>query len=331
MKKVFFIGLLLISALSARAQEFSYEANMESRAALMYNGEDLSYKTQQVQTNFYASYGEHLSMRIRTRMYNWSKGANFFDASDYFEFYYSPDENWTFAAGKGDNRFGSFEYDQRPINFYYLSEFSNNVGAFRWCASAERQAGNLGRIGVQVAQSMYATDLIGYNLYLHRFTDKWSAMWSLSAHEYEKDSYMGMVAIGDEYNFGKFKLRLDAIDRFISMDDLADWTISARATWAPTDRLQIAFEYAKDVNNTEFRDAMVAKGSDINQYQFRAEYYPFKENRNIRLHACGAIRQGQTAPDIFSSSTIPVEFSSTSAQVGISWRIIKLHNRNYLK
>ena len=87
MKKVLFIGLLLVSAISARAQEFSYEANMESRAALMYNGEDLSYNTQQVQTNFYASYGEHLSMRIRTRMYNWAKGANFFDASDYFEFY----------------------------------------------------------------------------------------------------------------------------------------------------------------------------------------------------------------------------------------------------
>ena len=77
---------------------------------------------------------EHFSYTFRHRLNKTTFNSEFFDATDWLQLEYRPDEHWSLSGGKQVVDIGGWEYDRAPIDLYFCSEFWNQIPCYQWGA-----------------------------------------------------------------------------------------------------------------------------------------------------------------------------------------------------
>jgi hypothetical protein len=113
--------------------------------------------------------------------------------------------------------------------------------------------------------------------------------------EYKKGQYINYIALGNQINIGNFSLDLDLMNR-ASMNQrnffFDDYSVIGKLQYNITDKFNCFLKAGQDknsaqkdvINQDKYYDLCVKPGVDYRFYGFGAEYYPLKNNKDLRLH-----------------------------------------------
>lgn len=288
------------------------------------------------------SFLQDFSYRIRQRI-DMTAGSS---KTDYMIVSYHPTKNWSLTAGRMCLAVGGWEYDLPPIDVYFASLFWNNFACYDIGAQVEFHTtdGNHDII-FQVTNSTFnRTDAEGgfirlpnrytYNLIWYGRMGAFSTSYSINMMEQNKGEYINYIALGNMFDFGKLDFYVDFMNRgFFNQKDflLGDFTVIGEVKYAFTDKFTAMVKGGYDRNKHGYYDTSgvwpVPQAFDMAvtpgvEYVFAAlgfEAYPYKGNKNVRLHGLFAFNElTQPTDDMMNPNSSNL---SLQAQVGVTWRI----------
>ena len=247
--------------------------------------------------------------------------SSIFDATRWLTLSYELG-NFTFTAGKDALMVGSFEYDAYELDCYYEmgSMFNYNINCWLWGASAMWTNNNeTSSFAFFVSNSPFAFEPKDNNLYAYSMAwygmwEKYESIWSVNMVEYESGNFVKMLALGNMFYLGDFELMLDCIARVSDFSDGLgkDFTVTVQPAYNFGESLRLFGRFgvektADDVpydflgeylpvedkvlaneENEYVMPAYIANDKEYIYYGAGLEYFPLKENKNIRLHAVWA-------------------------------------------
>ena len=267
--------------------------------------------------------GKHFSYSFNHSLQSsLDEGATFFDATNWLTLSYELG-NFTFTAGKDALMVGSFEYDAYELDCYYEmgSMFNYNINCWLWGVSAMwTNNAETSSFAFQAAKSPFAfvpkeDNLYAYSLaWYGTWEEKYESMWSVNLMEYKPGSFVKMLALGNTFYFGNFDLMLDYSTR---ATDFAkgfgqDYTLTMQPAYNFGESLRlfgrfgvertvddVAYDFLgeyipvedKVLANDENECVMPAYLTGNKEYIYYGacvEYFPFKEDKSVRLHAAWA-------------------------------------------
>ena len=288
------------------------------------------------------SFLQDFSYRIRQRI-DMTAGSS---KTDYMIVSYNPTKNWSLTAGRMCLAVGGWEYDLPPIDVYFASLFWNNFACYDIGAQVEFHTtdGNHDII-FQVTNSTFnRTDAEGgfirlpnrytYNLIWYGRMGAFSTSYSINMMEQNKGEYINYIALGNMFDFGKLDFYVDFMNRgFFNQKDflLGDFTVIGEVKYAFTDKFTAMVKGGYDRNKHGYYDTSgvwpVPQAFDMAvtpgvEYVFAGlgfEAYPYKGNKNVRLHGLFAFNElTQPTDDMMNPNSSNL---SLQAQVGVTWRI----------
>lgn len=247
--------------------------------------------------------------------------TNIFDATRWLTLSYDWG-NFTFTAGKDALMVGSFEYDAYELDCYYEmgSMFNYNINCWLWGASAMwTNNAETTSFAFQVANSPFAfapkeDNLFAYSLGWYGSWEQYESIWSVNMMEYEPGKFVKMLALGNMFYLGNFELMIDYITRSTDFSKGLgeDYTLTVQPAYNFGESLRLFGRFgvektADDVpydflgeylsveekvlandDNTCVIPAYLANGKEYIYYGAGLEYFPLKEDKNVRLHAVWA-------------------------------------------
>ena len=288
------------------------------------------------------SFLQDFSYRIRQRI-DMTAGSS---KTDFMILSYHAGKNFSITAGRMPLAVGGWEYDLPPIDVYFASLFWNNFACYDIGAQVEFHTtdGNHDII-FQVTNSTFnRTDAEGgfirlpnrytYNLIWYGRMGAFSTSYSINMMEQNKGEYINYIALGNMFDFGKLDFYVDFMNRgFFNQKDflLGDFTIIGEVKYAFTDKFTAMVKGGYDRNKHGYYDTSgvwpVPQAFDMAvtpgvEYVFAGlgfEAYPYKGNKNVRLHGLFAFNE-LTLPtdDMMNPNSSNL---SLQAQVGVTWRI----------
>ena len=282
------------------------------------------------------------SYRIRQRI-DMTAGSS---KTDYMIVSYNPTKNWSLTAGRMCLAVGGWEYDLPPIDVYFASLFWNNFACYDIGAQVEFHTtdGNHDII-FQVTNSTFNRDnaedkfirlpnRYAYNLIWYGRMGAFSTSYSINMMEQNKGEYINYIALGNMFDFGKLDFYVDFMNRgFFNQKDflLGDFTVIGEVKYAFTDKFTAMVKGGYDRNKHGYYDTSgvwpVPQAFDMAvtpgvEYVFAGlgfEAYPYKGNKNVRLHGLFAFNElTQPTDDMMNPNSSNL---SLQAQVGVTWRI----------
>lgn len=237
---------------------------------------------------------DSLSYSYRQRLNKPNANASFFDATDWLTLTYRFG-NWSVSAGKQVVAIGGYEYDRAPIDLYFCSEYWNNIACYQFGAScAYAPSAGKDQIMFQICESPFRRnaaavsneEMLAYNLMWYGSHGFFSTIYSLNLIEYLPGKYINYIALGNRFALGRFALELDFMNRAMSGSGflMNDYSIMGELSWRPVDRLNVFFRATYDCNKTAAGDFCVAPGTSLIRAGAGVEFYPMKNNRDLRLH-----------------------------------------------
>ena len=249
------------------------------------------------------------------------EGATFFDATNWLTLSYELG-NFTFTVGKDALMVGSFEYDAYELDCYYDmgSMFNYNINCWVWGVSAMwTNNAETSSFAFQAAKSPFAfepkkDDLYAYSLAWYGTWEKYESMWSVNLMEYESGNFVKMLALGNTFYFGNFELMLDYMTRATDFSKGLgqDYTLTMQPAYNFGESLRlfgrlgvertaddVAYDFLgeylpvedKVLANEENECVMPAYLTGDKEYIYYGaglEFFPFKEDKSLRLHAAWA-------------------------------------------
>ena len=282
------------------------------------------------------------SYRIRQRIDMTAGGSK----TDFMILSYHAGKNFSITAGRMPLAVGGWEYDLPPIDVYFASLFWNNFACYDIGAQVEFHTtdGNHDII-FQVTNSTFnRTDAEGgfirlpnrytYNLIWYGRMGAFSTSYSINMMEQNKGEYINYIALGNMFDFGKLDFYVDFMNRgFFNQKDflLGDFTVIGEVKYAFTDKFTAMVKGGYDRNKHGYYDTSgvwpVPQAFDMAvtpgvEYVFAGlgfEAYPYKGNKNVRLHGLFAFNElTQPTDDMMNPNSSNL---SLQAQVGVTWRI----------
>lgn len=264
-----------------------------------------------------------LTYSWRQRLNKMHSDTNFFDATDWLYVNYAV-KGWQFEAGKEIVAIGGWEYDRYPLDLFATSVFWNNIPCYQLGATVGYNISPSDNLSFQACQSPFFTrdnrNMYGYSL-------RWSAnhsifhpIWSVNLFEYDKGKYINYISLGNRFDFGKWRLEADVMNRAASHQGFLfkDCTVVGDLSFMPTDRWRIHAKYTYDVNHSgTSADCIVLDGTEISMAGAGVEFYPLrKERTSLRVHAAAFYSWGRNAnaADLMQSKTL-------FANVGLTWNM----------
>lgn len=288
MKRLFiFLGIALSAIGSmARAQEvgskfsdYIPEVSLDMRGSYRidsentsghFTGDDLN-----IDINGYISpsFSYSFNHRIASSYYGKASG---FDATNWLTLTYETDA-FSVTAGKDALIMGSFEYDAYDLDAYYEmnSCFYNEFDCWQWGVSAAWYPAEDHELILQVANSPFAfeeTGLYSYALGWRGAWDWYESYWTANLWQYEPTGFIKALNFGNRFAFGGFTVDMDLMFRFDDFTEDCGFT----GTVAPS------YQFG------EWGRLFAKAGWETNQNFIIGggfEYFPLKENKDIRLHA----------------------------------------------
>ena len=288
------------------------------------------------------SFLQDFSYRIRQRIDMTAGGSK----TDFMILSYHAGKNFSITAGRMPLAVGGWEYDLPPIDVYFASLFWNNFACYDIGAQVEFHTtdGNHDII-FQVTNSTFnRTDAEGgfirlpnrytYNLIWYGRMGAFSTSYSINMMEQNKGEYINYIALGNMFDFGKLDFYVDFMNRgFFNQKDflLGDFTVIGEVKYAFTDKFTAMIKGGYDRNKHGYYDTSgvwpVPQAFDMAvtpgvEYVFAGlgfEAYPYKGNKNVRLHGLFAFNElTQPTDDMMNPNSSNL---SLQAQVGVTWRI----------
>ena len=202
-------------------------------------------------------------------------------------------DNFYITAGKEDIKVGSFEYDAYDLDSYseMNSLFWNTFSAWQWGLSAGVYPTEGQTFIVQCTNSPFSTyekpNLFAYALAWRGEWEQYESYWSANLWEYADEEYVASLNLGNRFHAGNFKFDLDCSARTIELMDIFAWDLNADFTAS----------YEWDWGRAFGKVGCERVTTDILEYGWNgknvfyglgAEFFPIKDNKDVRFHAIWA-------------------------------------------
>lgn len=194
------------------------------------------------------------------------------------------------TAGKEDVKVGSFEYDTYDLDSYWEmnSFFWNNFSAWQWGLSGGWYPAEGQTLLLQVANSPLSEGVFNQFAYALAWRGEWKhyeSYWTVNMWQFEKGRYVKALNLGNRFYFGDFRFDLEYSTRTVEMEEAftSDFTLQCSPSYEwKWGRAFAKVGWEKVTNDNIF-------------YGAGAEFHPFKNYRDIRLHAIWASNTELTA------------------------------------
>lgn len=308
MKRILTLALAGVATFGAMAEEGTqseiFKLNAEARMDWDYTGQTIgsNMETNTANTGFN---GKYLMLRIDGKIapgltYSWRQrlnkvqnDASLFGATDWLNLNYEWD-GLEFNAGKQVVAIGGYEYDRSPVNLYGCSVFWNNIACFQYGVSMTDHLGKNDKLLVQLCQSPFFTpqnrDLYAVNAMWMGKHGCWNTIWSANLMEYQPKKWLHCIALGNRVELGNVAIELDVMNRAENKKnrEYKDWSVMSEVQYHPSSRWNLFGKFTYDVNdNNEDGDYLVKRGTNLKMAGAGVEFYPIKNSKSLRFHACG--------------------------------------------
>ena len=345
MKKVFGVFFVVLFAIlftnNIKAQEqknFTIDKlSVEGRVDFDYFNNDNSGNKSGFDGKYFnfemkGSFLNDFSYRIRQRIDMADKCSK----TDFMILSYHASKNFSLTAGKMPLAVGGWEYDLPPIDVYFASLFWNNFACYNVGAQVEFHSNNKKHdIIFQITNSTFTSNkfdgMYAYNLIWYGNVGPLKTSYSINMMEQRKGEYINYIALGNDFNFGKLHLIVDFINRgFFNQSDFlfGSFSLIGEVKYAFTNKFTLMAKGGYDRNkhvNDDNGDVIPAFDMTVTpgvEYTFAGlgfESYPYKGNKNIRLHGFVALNDlNMPADDMLNPNSSNLELQ---VNLGLTWRI----------
>lgn len=268
---------------------------------------------------------EAWSYSYRQRMNKPASDASYFDAVDWVHFTYTTGR-WAFSGGKQVVAVGGYEYDCAPIDFFFGSEYWNNMACYQFGVSARYDFGTESgdALKFQITQSPFRTPttaLFGYNL-LWTGSYGWiDVIHSVNMMEYQPGRFVNFIALGHQFHMGNMSLRLDWMNR-ADMAHFAfdkDFLLVADLSWNMKDKFKWFGKVSYEINEDNVADYCVLPGTQLTRVGGGVEYYPIEGSRDVRIHGVYSYTWGRNTKSASQGGTLFGDQSFLS--LGVTWKM----------
>ena len=308
MKQTFLTVILAaFCCISAVAQNFVDDAYVDIRTGFAqslqegeYNG---GFHVDYLNIHLKGHISDNLTYVLRHRL---TKAAyadnNPLNATDFAWMTWQASPKFSLTAGKHPVWFGSFEFDEDPINvFYWSKSIADLYQYFTLGVTGTYEVAPSQNISFQFSQSPLSrgiTNCFSYSLYWNgSFTPFWKTTWSVNFVDNEVGTMMNYIVLGNRFTFGDFQVDADFINKtalsgqqrpFLS--DVAVMLNSKYNVGKFNLCLKGTYDY-NDAQNGDFSrggvgswDVVVPAGYEALQLAAGFEFFPLGNN-HLRLHA----------------------------------------------
>ena len=281
------IGALLVPCICG-AVDWGLSIRVDERSSFIQNGEDGRVHSDYTNLDIRGSLDNALSFRFRNRVNVLSSSGDFLTATDilYLQYRFG---NWEVLAGKYQQEYGGYEYDEDIINLYFCGVYYDNfVGAFNWCVNVSRLTEN-GKITAQFARSPFSSrwnpDLFAYNLGYRGTHGIWSPKWSVNLFDTPEGWRTAHMSLGNSFAAGPVTVELDYITRTDTRDfrPFIDWSLAGKFLYSFGGHLDVFAKVSMD-RNPSVADLFVPVGTDFFAWGGGLEFYPNANRRDVRMH-----------------------------------------------
>ncbi len=212
---------------------------------------------------------------------------------------YTPVQQVTLTAGKQVVEIGGFEYDTAPTDVFVYSEWCGNLPCYQWGGKVELRPNASNRLSLQVTQSPFRdhwknADTYSYNLLWDGRFGPYSALWSVNMVEWKQGEYINYLALGNQLQFDRWRVRLDLMNRATAHQKFLfkDCSVVGELRYTtPGGKVQLHGKYSYDVNHSgRSADLAVLDGTEMHSLSAGVEYFPL---RDLRVHALYAHSWGE--------------------------------------
>ena len=217
------------------------------------------------------------------------------------------------TAGKDALLVGSFEYDTSNIDSYFdmNSMFYNMLDCWQWGVSAAWYPAEGQSIILQAANSPFSYDeagLFAYNAAWRGEWDFYESYWTANMWQYDKGSFVKALNLSNRFYLGDFTVDLEYMTRAADIKTLFkdDFTLMVAPSYE-NDRLRVFAKLGWESVAEGLPYELAYEeciGSDYIFYGAGVEFFPLKEDKDVRLHAA------------WSSSNIGANFLN----IGVTWK-----------
>ena len=280
-KLIVFLGIALMAIGSAvNAQEIP-EISLDMRGGFNYGNTDGSGQFVgdglylDINGNISPHFSYSFNQRLASAYYEDNSG---FNGTNWLTLTYET-ENFAFTAGKDAVFVGSFEYDAYDLDSYYdmNSAFYNEFDCWQWGVSAAWYPAEDHEFLFQLSNSPLAygePDLYALAAGWRGSWGCYESYWTANLWQYDASKFSKALNMGNRFTAGGFTLDLDLMYRIQEFgEDLNGFT----CTFAPS--------YEFEDWGRIFTKAGWDSTPDAFFYGAGVEYFPLKENKDIRLHA----------------------------------------------
>ena len=198
--------------------------------------------------------------------------------------------SFSFTAGKDALFVGSFEYDAYDLDTYYEmnSTFYNMFDCWQWGLSAAWYPNDSNSVLIQASQSPYRTEdeqnMFSYAAGWRSEYDFYESYWTANMWEYEKGKYIKALNLGNRFHIGNFSCDLEYMTRASDLKNffVNDFTAIIAPSYNIGDWVRI---FAKCGYERVREEAMFEEFDENLFYGAGVEFFPLREDKDIRLHA----------------------------------------------
>ena len=232
-----------------------------------------------------------LNQRLASTYYEDNSG---FEGTNWLTLTYEIGD-FAFTAGKDGLLVGSFEYDEYDLDAYGTmnSMFYNMLDCWQWGVYGTWYPADDHEVSIQVANSPFSygePNLFAYAAAWRGSWDHYESYWTANLWQMEPGSYVKALNFGNRFYFGNLTFDLEYMTRGAEVKGLftKDFTLMTKPSYNMADRLTVfgKFGWERTAEDLPYELAYEeCLGSDYLFYGAGLEFFPLKDNQDIRLHA----------------------------------------------
>ncbi len=202
--------------------------------------------------------------------------------------------DFSITAGKLSLNVGSYEYDADVLDQYFdmCSGFYNMFDCYQWGMAAGWDPSESHSFSLQIVNSPLATAAtqFGYNLGWRGECGWYKPYWTINLWQYDKGRYMTGLNFANRLTFGGFSCDLEYMARAAGVKGMFkdDFNVIALPSYRIGEWFRVFGKCGWEHTTADLPYDLTyeeTKGSDFIYYGAGVEFFPFKEDRDVRIHA----------------------------------------------
>ena len=198
------------------------------------------------------------------------------------------------TAGKDALLVGSFEYDADDLDSYYEmnSMFYNMIDCWQWGVTGSWYPAEGQPFSLQFATSPLSAErqMFSYNAAWWGEWDFYESYWTVNMWQFDRNRYVKALNLANRFYLGDFTLDIEYLTRAADISALFrnDFTFIAAPSYEVGEFLRIFGKFGLERTATDLPYELAYEdclGTNYLFYGAGIEYFPLKENKDLRLHA----------------------------------------------